>query len=120
MKKRVFFIAAAAALLFLLAGCVMPDVPGEEPPAGSLTYDEMIANLGVLQGPVTASATEAGRSIFVLEGGASLSIGDLVAYIDAIKNQFAAYVKASAGGSTYIVSSVKMSLPGGAIASVGL
>jgi pimeloyl-ACP methyl ester carboxylesterase len=112
MKKRFLFLIAASFALLLLAGCVMPDVPQEQPPEGSLTFDEMIADLDALQGPQARSLTAPGGAGFSLYGSASLSLRDLSAFINAVKNDFAAYVKASAGGSTYIVTSSKLSLPG--------
>jgi hypothetical protein len=112
MKKRLFFLFGAAIALLLLAGCPLPDQPASSPPEGTLSYEDLIASLDALQGPQSQSITEPGRTVFSFSGQASLSAQDLAAFIGAIKGEFAAYVRSSAGGSLYLVTPVKLTLPG--------
>jgi pimeloyl-ACP methyl ester carboxylesterase len=104
-------VALALVLLAALAGCVPPTQSQSATPEGVLSFDELLANLDALQGPETRSLTLPDRSVFMTSAGASVRTQDLSAYLNGVRNSFASYVSAQAGGKPYLVLPVKLSLP---------
>lgn len=116
MKKRVVWLAAAAAVLVLvlgLVGCQRPDQLGSAIPEGTFSTEQLLANLDELQGPSARSLSLAGASVFTLPGGAPLGAQDLSTWLNGIKQTFAGFVSSSVGGSTYLVRAVKLTVPDG-------
>ncbi len=114
MKKLLFLLLGAAVALLIagLAGCSLPGQPSGTPPEGVVSVDNLLAGLDQLEGPSSRSLAVAGRTVFALPGGGSLSTQDLSAYLAAIRNGFASYLSSCTGGHPYLVQAIKVPLTG--------
>jgi pimeloyl-ACP methyl ester carboxylesterase len=104
MKRAMFSLGRVALVLLILlalATCVPPGGQSGTAPEGALSVDDLLANLDALQGSAARNLTPAGRSVFTTQAGKQISITDLAAYLNTIKQGFASAVRAH--GTPYLV-----------------
>lgn len=110
MKRHMFSLGRftiAVLLLAALAACVQPGQQVATAPGGALSVDDLLSNLDALQGPAARSLTAPGSSSFTTQAGARLSLADLAAYLNSIKQDLGGYVKGR--GAPYFVLPVPIS-----------
>ncbi len=78
------------------------------PPPGTLSFNDLLARLDSLRGPQARSLTIPGASVFTTLAGNAITLRDLSAFLSALSQGFATYVKNLAGGAPYPVVPVKI------------
>ena len=102
MKRSMFSRARIVLTLLVLIALAACAPPLEQPvaqstdsrPAGSLSVDDLLANLDALQGGAAQGVASSGRSVVSTAAGQQLSLTDVAAYLNTIKPGLGNAVKA--------------------------